>query len=639
MSRQTSPDVNGPDVNGPDRNGPDRKGNGVQELDSVVVRFAGDSGDGMQLTGTQFSVVTALEGSDLSTFPDFPAEIRAPVGTTFGVSAFQINFGSVEVSTAGDEPDVLVVMNPAALKVNISNLRKGGLIILDEGAFNAKNLKKAGYITNPLNDDSLSKFDVRRMDITRMTVEAVKQYGLGNKDSLRCKNMWTLGLLMWMFGRKRQPIIDSLTQKFAKVPEVARANVAALNAGHAFGETAEMSSNLRRYQINKYEESPGTYRTVNGNQSLAWGLLGGSRLAGLTLMLGSYPITPASPLLHILSGLKEFGVITFQAEDEIAAICSAIGASFAGGLGMTTSSGPGIALKTEAIGLAITTELPLIIVDIQRAGPSTGLPTKTEQSDLYQAVWGRNGDAPIVVLSVSNSTDGFEVGIEAVRLATKYMTPVMILSDGYIANASEQWKIPDINDYAPFPVKFHQDPEGFQPFLRDPDTLARVWAKPGTPGLMHRIGGIEKDYDSGHISYDAANHQRMTDVRKAKIDNIAGDIPLQDVSQGAPGGRLVVVGWGSTYGAIHQAVKRARKDGQDVAHVHLRHIWPLPRNLEELLTSYDTVIVAEMNVGQLNTLLRSQYLLNTVLMSKVSGQPFKIAEIAEEITRNLGDGK
>ena len=611
----------------------------IQELESVVVRFAGDSGDGMQLTGTQFSVATALEGSDLSTFPDFPAEIRAPVGTTFGVSAFQINFGSVEVSTAGDEPDVLVIMNPAALKVNLANLRDGGMIILDEGAFSAKNLKKAGYETNPLEDDSLSHYEVKRMDITRMTVEAVKEFGLGKKDSLRCKNMWTLGLLLWMFGRKRQPIIDSLSQKFAKKPDIAKANIAALNAGHAFGETAEMSSNLRRYRVNKYKEEPGTYRTVNGNQSLSWGILAGSQLADLQLVLGSYPITPASPLLHTLSGLKEFGVITFQAEDEIAAICGAIGASFAGSLGMTTSSGPGIALKTEAMGLAITTELPLIIVDIQRAGPSTGLPTKTEQSDLYQAVWGRNGDAPLVVLSVSNSTDGFDVGIEAVRIATKYMTPVMILSDGYIANASEPWKIPDFNDYEPFPVKFHEETEGFHPLQRDPETLARVWAKPGTPGLMHRIGGIEKDYDSGHISYDADNHQKMTDVRKAKIDNIANDMPLQDVSQGTEGGKLAVIGWGSTYGAIHQAVKRARKDGMDVSHIHLRHIWPLPRNLGELLKSYDKVIVAEMNVGQLNTLLRSQYLLDTELLSKVSGQPFKISEITAAIVKNLGEAK
>ncbi|MCF6214563.1 MAG: 2-oxoacid:acceptor oxidoreductase subunit alpha [Emcibacter sp.] len=611
----------------------------VTKLESVVIRFAGDSGDGMQLTGSQFSVATALEGSDLSTFPDFPAEIRAPVGTTFGVSAFQINFGSVEVSTAGDEPDVLIVMNPAALKVNLNNLRKGGMIILDEGAFNAKNLKKAGYEVSPLEDESLAQYNLIRIDITRMTVETVKKFGLGNKDSLRCKNMWTLGLVLWMFGRKRQPIIDSLAQKFAKKPDVANANIAALNAGHAFGETAEMSSNLHRYQINKYEEEAGIYRTVNGNQSLCWGILAGSQLADLEILLGSYPITPASPLLHMLSDMKEFGVITFQAEDEIAAICSAIGASFAGKLGMTTSSGPGIALKTEAIGLAISTELPLIIVDIQRAGPSTGLPTKTEQSDLYQAVWGRNGDAPIVVISVSTSTDGFEVGIEAVRLATKYMTPVMILSDGYIANASEPWKIPDINDYDAFPVKFHQDPEGFHPSKRDPETLARVWAKPGTPELMHRIGGIEKDYDSGHISYDADNHQKMTDVRRAKIDNIAQDIPLQEVSQGTEGGKLAIVGWGSTYGSIHQAVKKARKDGLDVSHIHIRHIWPLPRNLEALLNSYDRVIVAEMNVGQLNTLLRSQYLLDSVLLSKVSGQPFKIAEIHEAIVENTGDLK
>jgi len=611
----------------------------IQERESIVVRFAGDSGDGMQLTGAQFSIVTALEGSDLSTFPDFPAEIRAPVGTTFGVSAFQINFGSVEISTAGDEPDVLVIMNPAALKVNLANLRKGGMIILDDGSFSDKNLKKAGYATNPLDDGSLSHYDVKRIDITRMTVETVKEFGLGNKDSLRCKNMWTLGLVLWMFGRKRQPIIDGLEQKFINKPAIAQANIAALNAGHAFGETAEMSSNLQRYHITKYEEEPGTYRTVNGNQSLSWGILAGTQLAGLQLFLGSYPITPASPLLHTLSGLKEFGVITFQAEDEIAAICSAIGASFAGGLGMTTSSGPGIALKTEAIGLAISTELPLIVVDIQRAGPSTGLPTKTEQSDLYQAVWGRNGDAPIVVLSVSNSTDGFDVGIEAVRLATKYMTPVMILSDGYIANASEPWKIPDITDYEPFPVKFHEEPEGFHPFLRNPETLARVWAKPGTEGLMHRIGGIEKDYDSGHISYDAVNHQKMTDVRRMKIENIANDIPLQDISQGAAGGRIAIVGWGSTYGAIHQAVKRARKEGSDVSHIHLRHIWPLPKNLGELLKSYDKVIVAEMNVGQLNTLLRSQYLLDTILMSKVTGQPFKISEITDEISKILGDDK
>ncbi len=610
-----------------------------EELDSVVVRFAGDSGDGMQLTGTQFSVVTALEGSDLSTFPDFPAEIRAPVGTTFGVSAFQINFGSVEVSTAGDEPDVLVAMNPAALKVSLSGLRKGGLIIVDEGAFNKRNLDKAGYETNPLEDNSLSDYQVQKLDITKMTLESVKEFGLGNKDAIRSKNMWTLGLILWMFDRPRKPITDWLEQKFAKIPDVAKANIAAVNAGHAYGETAEVSSNLRQYHIGKHEEEPGEYRTVNGNQALAWGLVAGSQLGDIPLMLGSYPITPASTLLHTLAGLKEFNVMTFQAEDEIAAICGAIGASFAGHLGITSSSGPGVALKTEAIGLAISTELPVVILDIQRAGPSTGLPTKTEQSDLYQAVCGRNGDAPVVVLATSNPEDCFNVGIEAVRLATKYMTPVIVLSDGYIGNASEPWKIPDINKLDKFTVNFHTDPEGFHPFKRNPKTLARVWAKPGTPGTLHRIGGIEKSYDSGHISYDPANHQKMTDIRAEKILNIANDIPEQSVSLGNAGGKLAVVGWGSTRGAIHQAVKRARGEGIDVSHVHIGNIWPLPRNLGDLLKSFDKVIVAEMNKGQMNNLLRAQYLLDAYSLTKVSGQPFKISEILDCIRDQAGENK
>jgi len=608
-----------------------------EELDSVVVRFAGDSGDGMQLTGTQFSVVTALEGSDLSTFPDFPAEIRAPVGTTFGVSAFQINFGSVEVSTAGDEPDVLVAMNPAALMVSLAGLRKGGLIIVDEGAFNKRNLDKAGYEANPLEDESLSDYQVQKLDITKMTLESVKEFGLGKKDAIRSKNMWTLGLILWMFGRPRKPITDWLEQKFKKIPDVAKANIAAVNAGHAYGETAEVSSNLRRYHIGKHEEQPGEYRTVNGNQALAWGLVAGSQLGNIPLMLGTYPITPASSLLHTLSGLKEFGVLTFQAEDEIAAVCGAIGASFAGNLGVTSSSGPGIALKTEAIGLAISTELPLVVVDIQRAGPSTGLPTKTEQSDLYQAVWGRNGDAPVVVLSTSNPQDCFDVGIEAVRIATKYMTPVMILSDGYIANASEPWKIPDINKLDKFSVRYETNPDGFHPFKRDPETLARVWAKPGTPDLLHRIGGIEKSYDSGHISYDPANHQKMTDVRAAKIAGIANDIPEQGVSLGEEGAKIAVVGWGSTRGSIHQAVKRARNEGIDAAHVHIGNVWPLPRNLETVLKSFDKVIVAEMNKGQMNNLLRAEYLLDAYSLTKVTGQPFKITEILDTIRDQAGE--
>jgi 2-oxoglutarate ferredoxin oxidoreductase subunit alpha len=590
----------------------------------------------MQLTGSQFTVSTALEGSDLSTFPDFPAEIRAPTGTTFGVSAFQINFGSADVMTAGDAPDVLVVMNPAALKVNLADLREGGLLVADTGAFTERNLQKAGYASDPLKDDTLAKYQVLELDISALTLEAVKPFGVTNKEALRSKNMWTLGLMLWMFGRPRQSVIEWLQGKFAKLPEIAEANIAALNAGHVYGETAELSSGLRRYHIGAAKVEPGLYRTVNGGQTLSWGLVAGAKLAGRPLFLGSYPITPASPLLHNLANMKEFGVTTFQAEDEIAAICAAIGASYAGAIGMTSSSGPGIALKGEAMGLAISIELPLVIVNTQRAGPSTGLPTKTEQSDLYQAVYGRNGDAPMPVLSCSTPSDCFDVAIEAVRIATKYMTPVIVLSDGYIANAAEPWKIPDTSKTAPFPVTLHTDPQGFHPFLRDPKTLARVWAIPGTPGLEHRIGGIEKGYDTGHISYDAANHQKMTDTRRNKILGIANDIPLQKVTSGNDSGKLAIVGWGSTFGAIEQAVVRARRKGLDVSHIHLRHIWPLPRNLGDLLRGFENILVPEMNTGQLLTMLRSEYVLPAQGLNKVSGQPFKIAEILSAIEAKLG---
>lgn len=608
----------------------------MSELESVVIRFAGDSGDGMQLTGSQFAVSTALEGSDLSTFPDFPAEIRAPTGTTFGVSAFQINFGSTDVMTAGDAPDVLVAMNPAALKTNLRDLREGGFLIVDRGAFSERNLQKAGYESDPLQDDTVARFQVLELDISGLTMEAVKPFGVSNKEALRSKNMWTLGLMLWMFGRPRQPIVEWLQGKFAKRQDIADANIAALNAGHVFGESAELSSGLKQYHVGAAAVEPGLYRTVTGGQTLSWGLVAGARLAGLPLFLGSYPITPASPVLHQLSNMKEYGVTTFQAEDEIAAICAAIGASYAGAIGMTSSSGPGIALKGEAIGLAISTELPLVILNTQRAGPSTGLPTKTEQSDLYQAVFGRNGDAPLPVLAASTPSDCFDVAVEAVRLATKYMTPVMILSDGYIANAAEPWKLPDMDALTPFPVTFRKEPEGFHPFLRDPDTLARAWAVPGTPGLEHRIGGIEKSFDSGHISYDAANHQKMTDTRRNKILGIANDIPLQHVTSGAESGRLAVVGWGSTFGAIEQAVRRARRQGLDVSHIHLRHIWPLPRNLGDLLRGYDEVLVPEMNTGQLLTLLRSEYVIPAEGLNKISGQPFKIAEILSAIQARLG---
>ncbi len=607
-------------------------------LEAVVVRFAGDSGDGMQLTGGQFTLSTALAGNDLATFPDFPAEIRAPQGTTFGVSAFQINFGSSAIETAGDAPDVLIAMNPAALKVNVEALKPGGLVIADEGEFGARNLAKAGYESNPLEDGSLARWQLIRFNISQLTLDAVKPFGLGNKEALRCKNMWTLGLALWMFDRDRKPIEDWLKTKFAKAPLLAEANIAALNAGHAYGETAEIGGPMKQHHIDPAPAEPGLYRTVTGAEAISLGLVAGAQLAGLKMFFGGYPITPASAILHHLSRLKEYGVTTFQAEDEIAAISSAIGASFAGSLGVTSSSGPGIALKGEAMGLAIMTELPLVIINSQRGGPSTGLPTKTEQSDLYQAVYGRNGDAPMPVIAARSPADAFDCAIEACRIAVQYMTPVMLLTDGYIANAAEPWKVPDMGGYAPFPVHFHADPpaegEGVNPYARDAK-LARVWIRPGTPGLTHRIGGIEKNVGTGHIDYAPANHQAMTELRAAKVLGVADSVPEQEVCLGEPGSRLAVVGWGSTFGPIHQAVRRARARGLDVAHVHIRHIWPLPKNLGDLLRTYGRIIVPEMNTGQLKTLLRDQYLVDARPLNKVSGQPFKIAEIEAAIAEAL----
>jgi 2-oxoglutarate ferredoxin oxidoreductase subunit alpha len=607
-------------------------------LEAVVVRFAGDSGDGMQLTGGQFTLSTALAGNDLATFPDFPAEIRAPQGTTFGVSAFQINFGSAAIETAGDAPDVLIAMNPAALKTNVGDLKAGGLIIADEGEFGQRNLAKAGYETNPLDDDQLAKWQVMKLNISQLTLDAVKPFGLGNKEALRCKNMWTLGLALWMFDRERAPIVDWLKAKFAKAPELAEANIAALNAGHAYGETAELGGQVHQHHIGAAPAEPGLYRTVTGAEAISLGLVAGAKLAGLPMFFGGYPITPASAILHHLSRLKEYGVTTFQAEDEIAAVAAAIGGSFAGSLGVTSSSGPGIALKMEAIGLAIMTELPLVIVNSQRGGPSTGLPTKTEQSDLYQAVYGRNGDAPLPVIAARSPADAFDCAIEACRIAVQYMTPVMLLTDGYIANAAEPWKVPDMGGYAPFPVAFHTEApaegEAVNPYKRD-GKLARVWIKPGTEKLMHRIGGIEKNVGSGHIDYAPANHQAMTDIRAHKVLGVADSCPDQDVCLGEAGGRLAVVGWGSTFGPIHQAVRRARRAGKDVAHIHIRHIWPLPKNLGDLLSSYDWIIVPEMNTGQLKTLLRDQYLVDARPVNKISGQPFKIAEIEAAIDEAL----
>ncbi|MEM9071770.1 MAG: 2-oxoacid:acceptor oxidoreductase subunit alpha [Myxococcota bacterium] len=608
-----------------------------QELDSVVIRFAGDSGDGMQLTGSQFTSATALMGNDLATFPDFPAEIRAPAGTTYGVSGFQIHFADHDILTPGDAPDVLVVMNPAALKVNLPTLKTGGLLIINAGAFTKGNLTKAGYAAgeNPLEDDSLAAYRVLALDITKMTLAAVKEFKLGAKAAGRCKNMWTLGLMFWLFGRERDATVRWLKQKFAKKPNVADANIAALNAGHIYGETAELPSNIGVYQVPKADLSPGEYRNVDGNQATAWGLLAGAELAGLPLFYGSYPITPASSLLHNLAKLKGHGVTTFQAEDEIAAVCAAIGASFGGVLGVTGTSGPGVALKGEAIGLAIATELPLIVCDVQRGGPSTGLPTKTEQSDLFQAVWGRNGDAPLCVLAAATPGDCFYMAIEAVRIATKYMTPVILLTDGYIANGAEPWKIPSMADFKPFPVSFRTETEGYQPFLRDKETLGRVWVKPGTPGLQHRIGGLEKHQDSGNISYDPDNHHTMVKLRAEKVRKIASDVPAAVLDSGERGGDMVVVGWGSTYGAVKQAVQAVQQKGRRVAHLHLRNIWPLPNGLKDLVESFGHVMVPEMNDGQLSRLLRAELAVDAQGFNKIAGQPFRIAELTEEIERRL----
>ena len=602
-----------------------------EELETAVIRFAGDSGDGMQLTGGRFTETTALAGNDLTTFPDFPAEIRAPVGTTYGVSAFQINFGSRNVMTAGDVPDVLICMNPAALKVNIGDLREGGLIIVDSGTFTDKNLQKAGYAANPLDDDSLGRYRVMAIDISKLTLEAVKECEVSKKEGLRAKNLWTLGLIYWMYDRDVAATVQWLGAKFKKLPNIAAANIACLKAGHAFGETAELPDGALVYEIKPATFRPGLYRTVTGTEALAWGLVAGTKLAGLKLVFSSYPITPASSVLHVLARLKAYDVVTFQAEDEIAAAGAAIGASYAGALGVTSSSGPGVALKTEALGLAITAELPLILINSQRAGPSTGMPTKTEQSDLHLAVYGRNADAPLVVLAARSSAEAFDVAIEAVRLATRYMTPVVLLSDTFIANAAEPWRLPDVGALEPFPVSFRTETEGFQPYQRDPETLARPWVRPGTPGLEHRIGGLEKDYSSGNVSYDPENHRRMTDVRHEKIARIADDIPEQTVDQGPSEGPLAVVGWGSTFGPISRAVERSREEGLAVSHIHLRHLSPLPRNLGDLLAGFDKVLVPEMNMGQLTTVLRSRYLVPAVSVPKVTGKPFKIVEIMDAI--------
>jgi 2-oxoglutarate ferredoxin oxidoreductase subunit alpha len=600
------------------------------------VRFAGDSGDGMQTAGAQFGIEAALAGRDISTFPDYPAEIRAPAGTTYGVSAFQVHFGSQDVKTAGDDLDVLVALNPAALKVNVQDLAMGGTVVVDTGAFTDRNLKKAGYETNPLEDDSLAKFSIVPLDITKLTLGSVESFDMSQKEAMMCRNMWVLGLALWMFDGDKQATVEWVEAKFSGKGVVADANVAAISAGHAFGETAEMPAIAPPLTVDPANLAPGLYRTVNGTEALAWGLTSGLASSGLERMIfASYPITPASNLLHALARLRDFGVVTFQAEDEIAAACAAIGASYGGALGVTSSSGPGIALKGEAIGLAIGIELPLVVVNSQRAGPSTGMPTKTEQSDLFQALYGRNADAPLAVLAPSTPADSFDVGREAVRVATEFMTPVIVLTDGYLSSAAEPWNIPDVDGLPGFPVTFRTDPDGYHPFMRDPETLARPWVKPGTPGLEHRIGGIERDADTSNISYDPENHDRMTQIRAERIERIADFIPEQAVDAGETAGPLAIVGWGSTYGAISKAVEACRAEGLAVSHIHLRWLSPLPRNLGELLKGFDRVIVPEVNAGQLVHVLRSRLGVQAEGLNRVTGRPFRIREIVAAIRSSL----
>jgi 2-oxoglutarate ferredoxin oxidoreductase subunit alpha len=598
------------------------------------VRLAGDSGDGIQLMGSQFAVSTALSGADFATFPDYPAEIRAPVGTTFGVSAYQINLGGGPITTAGDAPQVLVAFNPAALKVSLPLLDKGALVIVNNDAFTARNLVKAGYATDPREDGTLNDFQVIAADIGHLNLEAVREFGLSKSEGGRCKNFYALGMLLWMFDRELAPIEVWLGRKLAGNPTMRDANIKALHAGHAFGETAELSANLAQLSLPRAAMEPGEYRSITGAEALALGIAAAGELADRSVLFCSYPITPASPLLHRLTQLAELGIGTFQAEDEIAAICAAIGASYGGMIGVTSSSGPGIALKTEAMGLAVSAELPLLIVNWQRGGPSTGLPTKTEQSDLYQAVYGRNADTPLPVLAASTSGECFDMAIEATRIALRHMTPVILLVDGYLSNAAEPWKIPDLAQFEPIatnPVPASHDTPQRTAFTRDSATLGRPWITPGMPGLMHRIGGLEKDLDSGHISYDPANHQRMTELRAAKVDAVAAFLDDQVLEHGPDAGDLVVLGWGSTYGPIYQATQRT-----NTGFIHLRHLHPLPNNLGELLKRFDKVLVPEMNNGQLTTLLRDKLCIEPIPFTKVTGQPFLIQELIDKIEEVRG---
>jgi 2-oxoglutarate ferredoxin oxidoreductase subunit alpha len=603
-----------------------------EKLDEVVIRFAGDSGDGMQMTGTQFTNTSAMIGNDLSTLPDFPAEIRAPAGTLPGVSAFQVRIADYDIHTPGDAPDVLVAMNPAALKKEIKDLKPNGVVIVNTDEFNDRNFARAGYTSNPLEDGSLGGFRVFQVALTTMNRRTLEGSGLDNKSMDRCKNMFALGMCYWLFSRPLENTITWLNKQFAKKPQIAEANVKVLKAGWNYCDITEAFHT--RYEVPAATLEAGLYRNITGNTALALGLIAASRRSGLPLYLGAYPITPASDVLHELAHFKNFGVVTFQAEDEIAAVCAAIGASFGGALGVTVSSGPGIALKSEAMNLAVMTELPLIVCDIQRGGPSTGLPTKTEQADLLQVMFGRNSESPMPIVAAASPKDCFETALEAVRIATRYMTPVMVLSDGYIANGSEPWKLPQVENLPDLRTEFRTNPEGFHAYQRDPETLARPWAIPGTPGLEHRIGGIEKEDVTGNVSYDPVNHEKMVHLRAEKIARIANDIPPVQV-HGEESGELLVLGWGSTSGSITGAVNVARQLGLRVSRAHLRHLNPFPANLGEVLSRFEKVLVPEMNLGQLALLLRARYLKDVISYSKVQGQPFHRQEIFQRIQEIL----
>lgn len=606
----------------------------IQTLDEVTIRFAGDSGDGMQLTGTQFTNTAAVLGNDLSTLPDYPAEIRAPAGTTYGVSGFQIHFGSTDILTPGDTCDVLVIMNPAALITNLKMLKERGTIIVNTDAFTDKNLKMAGYTSNPLEDGSLTNYQVHKVGITKLTANAIADMNLSTKFVDKSKNFFALGMMYWMYNRPLDQSIRFIQEKFGKKdPQIAEANLRVLKAGYNYGETTEIFTT--RYEVKPAKLPPGRYRNIMGNVATALGFVAAAEKAGLELFLGSYPITPASDILHELSTLKHFGVKTFQAEDEIAAVCAAIGASYAGSLAITTTSGPGLALKSEAINLAVMLELPLVIVDVQRGGPSTGLPTKTEQADLLQALYGRNGESPICIIAASTPADCFAAAYESSRLAIKYMTPVICLTDGYLANGAEPWMIPNVDELAAIPVKFATDPKTFQAYSRDEKTLARPWAIPGTPGLEHRIGGLEKDHVTGNISYDPDNHHLMVQTRAEKIERMVADIPPQEI-EGDQEGDVLVVGWGSTYGSIKSAINSARAKGLSVSHVHLRYLNPFPSNLGEILYKFKNILVPEINNGQLIKMLRAKYLVPATGFNVIKGLPLRAEHIEERIHEIAG---